>query len=333
MFKKKIIATLLCVFMSVSVFQFAACDGVSVTPDGNGGVTIKPINPNGGVTVKPDENGGITIKPDNSEDSSIDSSNSTSGEIEICEHEYIWTTTSDATCAKNGTEQGVCQSCGDKTTRSTPKTNQHNYVNDVCTICSKTAVKADFNDLSTSEYISTSIIDRWLTYSRLEVQSEVVSGNSNSALKGAFHENDAMETYDSKQDPNGDGGRWTWTAITLDLTKMYGESKNVKNATLLFDLKVENADSTSSIILYNEEGNRSTQIPFNQSIENPFVSSWNGFTKTILEDGWVRITIDLDKAYPDYNLTNVNYIYLIVSNAFGDHVNDTVFYLDNLYIL
>ena len=194
----------------------------------------------------------------------------------------------------------------------------------------------DANDWANLEQLSTELIGDWVVHANLTLQKDVVSpdGNSGSAIRGSFHENMTNNGYDSSQDPNGDGGKWVWTAVTIDLKAIYGHSVDLSNQTLFFDVKVNNCDATSSILLLNASGSRSTQIPFNNAFNNPQVSATPGFLKetAFLTDGWARISLYFDKVYANEDHTAVDKIYIIFSNAFGDHVNDSVFYLDNVHL-
>ena len=238
-------------------------------------------------------------------------------------HSYTYATAVEPACETEGVELGTCQNCGGETTRPIPALT-HVYKNGTCMGCG-TALNADPNDLAISPYISTSIIADWNIHSDLTVQSETVSTDSTYALRGAFNVANADSWYDSPED----GGTWVWTVITLDLVQLYGETTDLSKATLTFDMKVVNGDVTSSIILLKSDGTKSAQLPFNQSAETPFASPHAGYTKTILSDGWVRITADLRTLY-GADASAVNTICIIVSNAFSDYANDTVYYLDNM---
>lgn len=250
-------------------------------------------------------------------------------EVNVCWHEFSWIDSVSAKCERAGYQMGDCNHCDYVTEREIAPLG-HTYENGECIRCQKPEIPRDEGDLSTSKFISTKIIDKWLTHAALTVQSDIVSTNSVSSLKGAFNAKDAEETYDSTQDPNGDGGKWTWTVVTLDLKAMNGGSKNVNGHVLSFDVRVENGDVTSSVMLLNSAEKRSTQVPFNQDENNKSASDSKGFTKKILKDGWVRITVDLSTTFAGYDMSEVDDLYIIFSNARGDYVNDTVFYLDNM---
>ncbi|MBR2622942.1 MAG: hypothetical protein IKD15_01805, partial [Clostridia bacterium] len=83
-------------------------------------------------------------------------------------------------------------------------------------------VEVDEDDLATPDILTTSIIADWNMHSDLVLQNKVVSTNSTSALRGSFNVADADDWYDSSNDPNGDGGPWVWTVVTLDLTEIFG---------------------------------------------------------------------------------------------------------------
>ncbi|MBQ7948445.1 MAG: hypothetical protein IJ284_01645 [Clostridia bacterium] len=191
-------------------------------------------------------------------------------------------------------------------------------------------IDPDPNDLATLEYLSSEIVAQWMMQSDLVLQDEIVSKDSTSALRGSFNEDDADEWYDSPQAPNGDGGKWVWTSACLDFDILYGKNANLTGKALTFDVKVENGDETSSIILLSEDGTKSTQLPFNTNPENPGASGYAGYSKTVLTDGWVRITADFSILYAEENITDIDRLVIIFSCAYGDHENDTVFYLDNM---
>ena len=56
--KKRFLTALTSLLLAFGVCAMSACEGVTVTPDGDGGVVVKPINP-GNITVTPDGNGGF----------------------------------------------------------------------------------------------------------------------------------------------------------------------------------------------------------------------------------------------------------------------------------
>ena len=192
-------------------------------------------------------------------------------------------------------------------------------------------VEVDEDDLATPDILTTSIIADWNMHSDLVLQNKVVSTNSTSALRGSFNVADADDWYDSSNDPNGDGGPWVWTVVTLDLTEIFGCTVGLNGVALTFDVKTVNCDVTSSIILLKADGTKSTQLPFNQDPENPGVASFGGYYKEILENGWVRITADFDTLF-GADANEVSTICLIFSNAYGDYENDSVFYLDNMML-
>lgn len=194
-------------------------------------------------------------------------------------------------------------------------------------------VLPDSNDWANLDYVSTEAIDKYIVAPELQLQTDTVSPleESTSALRGSFHESMTDEGYDSTQDPNGDGGIWVWTAVKVDLKKIYGNSVDLTNQTLFFDVKVENCDVTSSIILLDASGKRATQIPFNNDPNNPSVSATKGFLKHGY-DGWATISIYFDEVYANEDHTAIDTVYILFSNAFGDHINDSVFYLDNIVL-
>ena len=378
--KKKVLTAVTSLLLAFGLCAMSACEGVTVTPDGSGGVVVKPLNP-GNVTVTPDGNGGLTITPgttssDGSSATTPDSSTNQTPEIPdtsetpsdstgnegtetpdvpetptpetpqpenptpddttpetpaVCNHIYTWTTVEEATCDTYGFQTGVCGLCGDTDSRTITKLN-HNYVGNNCTYCGDELVKSDQNDLSTSKYVSTKIIDKWIAHSTLEVQATTTAPNSTSALKGTFNAKDADGTYDSSQDPNGDGGQWAWTALTLNLKELCGGSADLDGYTFSFDIKMDNADTTSSIILYNSAEQRSAQVPFNISPATTEVggSSYNGLSKKVLADGWVRISIDLDQTFAGYAKVETDELYIMLSNAYGDYTKDVVYYVENM---
>ena len=75
-----------------------------------------------------------------------------------------------------------------------------------------------------------------------------------------------------------------------------------------------------------------TEIGLNNTFNNAPASSLQGITKTMLTDGWVRITVELDKVFAADKLTSATKLVFIFSNAFGDYVNDSIFYLDEVTV-
>ena len=102
------------------------------------------------------------------------------------------------------------------------------------------------------------------------------------------------------------------------------------NKKLTFDVKVENGSPTTSLTYVDANGYRPTELPVNNTTDKNNVSHLSGFTKTVLSDGWVRITADLSALFAGNDISNVEEIILIFSNANGDYVNDTVYYIDNI---
>ena len=313
--KKTILTAIMSLSLAFGISAMSACEGITVTPDGNGGVVVKPINP-GNITVAPDGNGGVTITPGTTSSDSNSENNADIGTSQTPEIPETSETPSGGDSAEK--EEPETPVIPDDPTPETPVVPEP---------------QKDYGDLSASEYITTKTIDKWLVHSQLTVQAEETSTLSKAALKGTFSAKGANETYDSSQDPNGDGGRWVWTALTLDFKSIYNDGADLDGYTFSFDVKVDNADTTSSILLYNSAHQRSTQIPFNNSSTTTHVcgAEFSGFRKTILPGGWANISIDLDAAFGSYEKTSIEELYIIFSNAFGDYTKDVVFYVDNMY--
>jgi len=255
---------------------------------------------------------GLTVKPE-----------------DVCFHWYDWSVVTSASCATVGLQEGVCIYCEKTVTKEIAKYT-HIFMNGLngreCYNCGMLHPE----DLSTTEYISTEIIDQWMVHSKLEVQSDVVSKDSTSALKGSFNEADADDWYDSSQDANGDGGKWVWTAVTLNLVELYNKPVTFSHLGFYFDVKVDNGDFTSSIILLDKNGNRSSQFSFNTDPNNSDAGI-TGFFKEVLDDGWVRITANFTMLLESEFFTSIDRMAILFSCANGDHENDTVFYLDNMH--
>ena len=184
-------------------------------------------------------------------------------------------------------------------------------------------IDADQNELTTPEYMSTKLIGEWMVHSDLTAQSSVSSQNSTSAIRGSFNNKNA-NCY------TGEGGNWVWTAVCFDLKAVYGQSKNLKDQMLIFDVKVQNCSYISSIALVNSNGERATELPFNNKSDN--TESSTGLLKEILDSGWIRITVYLDVLFEEKYTSQADTLILIFSNAFSDESADSVFYLDNLVI-
>ena len=246
-------------------------------------------------------------------------------------HNYLITSTVEPTCTKAGVQIDTCEHCNDEKSYTLPIIS-HVYKNGECMGCGKAFV-GDADDLSTSQYLSTKIIDKWITHSNLVVQNEVISSGSTSALKGSFNAKDIDEPYDSAQDPNGDNGLWVWSVLTIDLVTLCNGYADLDTYTLWFDVKAENCDVTSSVMLLNSANKCSAQIPFNQSDKTISATGpeYSGIYKTHLNNDWVRIEINLDEAFGNYDKSETKELYIIFSNAHGDYTKDAVFYIDNMW--
>lgn len=261
-----------------------------------------------------------SIEESSSEEAS--SSEEDSSSEEACKHNFIYQTIVEASCEKDGAAFGTCTKCGDTEPKVLPATG-HTYENGSCKVCGKPSLD-DPNDLSTSDCVYNTTFDAWHIPTTLSTQDNVVSTGSTSALRGAFNVKNATDWYTNPQD----GRKWVWSVVAIDMVKLYGEATDLSNSTLTFDIKVINGDPSSSIMLLNEDGSLSTQLAFNQS-KDKYVSDKDGFSKKVLTEDWVRITADLETLY-GADASAVSKIYLFVSNAYGDYINDTVYYLDNM---
>ena len=76
-------------------------------------------------------------------------------------------------------------------------------------------------DMANLDYVSTQIINNWVVHSDLSLQSDSVSENSTSAIRGSFN-NVGADCY------TGEGGNWVWTAVCFDLKSYYGSSQNLQ---------------------------------------------------------------------------------------------------------
>ncbi len=251
---------------------------------------------------------------------------------DICFHNYVYEVVDETTCTQDGFVVGQCSNCDAEDSYTVPASG-HSYVNGKCTACGEEFKGGDKDDLSTSQYLSTKIIDKWITHSNLVVQNEVISSGSTSALKGSFNAKDIDEPYDSAQDPNGDNGLWVWSVLTIDLVTLCNGYADLDTYTLWFDVKAENCDVTSSVMLLNSANKRSAQIPFNQSDKTLSATGpeYSGIYKTLLNNDWVRIEINLDEAFGNYDKSETKELYIIFSNAYGDYTKDAVFYIDNMW--
>ncbi len=55
---------------------------------------------------------------------------------DTCEHDYAWYSVTEATCAKKGEMEGICQTCGEKTTLKVEK-KEHYWINGACITCNQ----------------------------------------------------------------------------------------------------------------------------------------------------------------------------------------------------
>ena len=181
---------------------------------------------------------------------------------------------------------------------------------------SEDPILLDEGDYAGTDYTKTVIVADYNTHSTLSLQTEVVSENSNSALKGIFHKKDANSVY------TDEGGEWVWSLLTFDLTKIYGSLTDLNNATFTFDVKTENCERNIRLaMLYDANEYRAKEYNLGYPL--------SGMNTQSLSNGWTRLTISLSILYTQHDLTDVAGIVLLFGNPNCNEDENSVYYLDN----
>lgn len=235
----------------------------------------------------------------------------------ICNTKRVITHTYDNACDK------ICNICGEE--RSVPN---HAYDDDydaTCNVCgaTRTLDTSDENDLANLQYVSTKIINNWVVHSNLTMQRDYAYGASKEAIKGSFH-------YTMGEAYTGYGGNHVWTAVCLDLEKVYGACQNLKNSVIRFDLKVENCNSMATLTVMKKDEVLQTEHGFNVLPTN--ADGIEGITKTVLNNDWVRFNVYPEYLFDSTLLAEIKYFVLVFSNVQCNEAENSVFYLDNISV-
>lgn len=148
--------------------------------------------------------------------------------------------------------------------------------------------------------------------STLEYDSTVVSTNSTQSLKLGI-----------------DGGRGeTWANVDLFISELVGwQPVDLVGKTITFDVKPENSSSFFGIAAERSGYKLSDMIyvGYNSS------DSAKGWSCQETENGWYKVTIDMDKAFGGYQ-DRVFKLRIMISNSGADQNAVTSTYIDNLYL-
>ncbi len=178
----------------------------------------------------------------------------------------------------------------------------------------------DGSDLATCAPFISRAPERYGTQNTTSIQNQVVSDNSDYALKGVF---DADGAYPYE-------GYMVWTWACLNLEQYYEQPTDLEGMTLVYDVKTENCGIYSSFILVAPDGTHSKEITF--AFDDPLQTN-AGITSDILSNGWYHIEIDFSTAYADDPtvLDEVSSILIMFTNQDCDNPDaDFVYYLDNM---
>ena len=175
------------------------------------------------------------------------------------------------------------------------------------------------NDLTYNAPFLSRAPENYGATSTLLIQSDVVSENSTTALKGFFN-NKGAPVY---------AGYQVWTWASLKLQAHYGQTQDVSKKTLTYEMKTDNCGPYSSIIVMSASGERSAELTFKYTdTKQPN----EAITCVPLQNGWYRITIDFFLAY--FNnpvLSDAAEILIMFTNQdCANHSVDSIFYIDNM---
>ena len=244
----------------------------------------------------------------------------------VCLHNWTATVVEQPTCISSGTQNNSCSKCG-VSYPSPIWIRKHDFreygSSSRCGICGVYA-PADENDYAALAYLLCDQISAYTTNAVLEEQSLVVSENSTTAIKGTFS-HEGADAYIR------DGERQVWCVLLLDFTAVYEqEFANVKGKTITFDIKLENCGTTCSTLILDYGTNKSPEPTFDNTPTS--TSAGTGYTKTILSNGWVRITAPLDSLFKESYLTDAVQFGIVFNNVNTDQTQPNIFYLDNIKI-
>ena len=175
------------------------------------------------------------------------------------------------------------------------------------------------SDLATSAPIHSRAPENYGTHNTMEIQSEIISQNSLSALKGTFSPVGAP-VYNGYE-------IWTWASLCLQ--EYFGEPVDLKNKVLSYDVKLDNCGTASSFIVTSPDGQRTNEVSF---VYNTPTQSYPGITSTLLENGWMRVSINFFTAYFDTPIIReASEILIMFTNQnCADREKNSVFYIDNM---
>ncbi len=178
----------------------------------------------------------------------------------------------------------------------------------------------EYGDLATSGHVGSRAPGYGAQNVRV-IQSEVVSEDSEQALKGTFNCIGA----------NVYQGYMVWTWAEFRLTDCFGEAQNLKDSLFVYDVKTENCGIYSSVILVSPDGSRTSEVSYNISTPS---KAEGDIIITSLNNGWLRVSIDLSTVYFGEPIAqNVSEILIMFSNENCDGAKDSVFYMDNAKIV
>ena len=177
----------------------------------------------------------------------------------------------------------------------------------------------DGTDLATCAPFLSRAPERYGVKSTMFVQNSETHGTSWYALKGVFN-NKGAYPYQEYQ-------VWTWASLCLK--EHYGNTVNLKDKCLTYDVKTDNCGNYSSFIIMAPNGQRSDEVSF--SFTNP-AQTYAGITCKALSNGWYRVTINFSQAYGELAiLSEASEILIMYSNADCANRNaDSIFYMDNM---
>lgn len=149
-------------------------------------------------------------------------------------------------------------------------------------------------------------------------QSDITAENSNTSAMGTFNCEGAPVYQDYMI--------WAFAEFSLSTD---GNPINLTEKGLTVDILTQNCGNTLSMIILDEYGNFSNEVPFDLKA----VETSDLFTRTTLERGWTRIEITLKYVISEPYLKIASKLLLTFSNVDSDRFNNSVFYVDNLRII
>ncbi len=243
---------------------------------------------------------------------------------EICFHNWTSTIIAEPTCQSYGINENTCVKCNVSYLSSVDIRKHYFDEFGICPVCS-TRAPIDDGDYAALAYLYSSEIAPYTTTAILEDEFFIVSENSTSSIKGTFSHVGA-DAYTQS------GANQIWCVVLLDFTTIYEqEFADMRGKTISFDVKVENCEGYCSTLILDNATNKSPEPMFNNTPTDENIPNCL-YTKTVLSNGWVRITAQLDSLFTEHYLMDATQFGIVFNNVEADESQPCVFYLDNIHI-